>query len=98
VVRRHVLRNALISPMSLWGLDFSHAFGGFVLYVEVIFGIPGIGRLTAETLESYDLTADRRPGRLARDRRRPVQRDRRPDHRLAGSAYAAAGGYVVRRL
>jgi peptide/nickel transport system permease protein len=55
VLRRHVLRNALISPMSLWGLDVSHAFGGFVLYVEVIFGIPGIGRLTAETLESYDL-------------------------------------------
>ena len=55
VLRRHVLRNALISPISLWGLDFSHAFGGFILYVEVIFGLPGIGTLTALTLEGFDL-------------------------------------------
>ncbi len=55
VLRRHVLRNALISPISLWGLDFSHAFGGFILYVEVIFGLPGIGTLTADTLQGYDL-------------------------------------------
>lgn len=55
VLRRHVLRNAVISPISLWGLDFSHAFGGFALYVEVIFGLPGIGTLTAQTLQGYDL-------------------------------------------
>jgi peptide/nickel transport system permease protein len=55
VVRRHVLRNALIPPVNLWGLDFSHAFGGFVLYVEVIFGLPGVGKLTADTLANLDL-------------------------------------------
>jgi peptide/nickel transport system permease protein len=55
VIRRHVLRNALIPPMNIWGLDFSHAFGGFVLYVEVIFGLPGVGLLTADTLGSFDL-------------------------------------------
>jgi peptide/nickel transport system permease protein len=55
VIRRHVLRNGLIPPVNVWGLDFSHAFGGFVLYVEVIFGLPGIGFLTAETLGSFDL-------------------------------------------
>jgi peptide/nickel transport system permease protein len=55
VVRRHVLRNALIPPVNIWGLDFSHAFGGFVLYVEVIFGLPGVGALTADTLGSFDL-------------------------------------------
>jgi peptide/nickel transport system permease protein len=55
VVRRHVLRNSLIPPVNIWGLDFSHAFGGFVLYVEVIFGLPGIGALTADTLGSFDL-------------------------------------------
>jgi peptide/nickel transport system permease protein len=55
VIRRHVLRNALIPPVNVWGLDFSHAFGGFVLYVEVIFGLPGIGQLTAQTLGSFDL-------------------------------------------
>ena len=47
VIRRHVLRNGLIPPVNIWGLDFSHAFGGFVLYVEVIFGLPGVGALTA---------------------------------------------------
>ena len=55
VLRRHVLRNALTTPISVWGLDLSHAFGGFALYVEVIFGIPGVGSLTAETLDGYDL-------------------------------------------
>jgi peptide/nickel transport system permease protein len=55
VIRRHVLRNSLIPPLNIWGLDFSHAFGGFVLYVEVIFGLPGVGGLTANTLGSFDL-------------------------------------------
>jgi len=55
VLRRHVLRNGLIPPMNIWGLDFSHAFGGYVLYVEVIFGLPGVGLLTAASLFSLDL-------------------------------------------
>lgn len=55
VLRRHVLRNALIPPVNIWGLDFSHAFGGYVLYVEVIFVLPGIGLLTSETLFGLDL-------------------------------------------
>ena len=55
VIRRHVLRNGLIPPVNIWGLDFSHAFGGFVLYVEVIFGLPGVGALTAETIDTFDL-------------------------------------------
>jgi peptide/nickel transport system permease protein len=55
VLRRHVLRNALIPPVNIWGLDFSHAFGGYALYVELIFELPGIGFLTATTLGSLDL-------------------------------------------
>jgi peptide/nickel transport system permease protein len=55
VLRRHVLRNGLIAPVNIWGLDFSHAFGGFALYVEVIFGLPGVGLLTADTIGSFDL-------------------------------------------
>ena len=55
VVRRHVLRNGLIPPVSIWGLDFAHAFGGFVLYVEVIFELPGVGALTAGTIGTFDL-------------------------------------------
>jgi peptide/nickel transport system permease protein len=55
VLRRHVLRNGLIPPVNVWGLDFSHAFGGYVLYVEVIFGLPGVGLLTWATLIGLDL-------------------------------------------
>ena len=55
VVRRHVLRNVLGPGVSIAGLDFSHAFGGFVLYVEVVFGLPGIGLLTEQTLSELDL-------------------------------------------
>jgi peptide/nickel transport system permease protein len=55
VIRRHVLRNGLIPPVSLWGLDFAHAFGGFALYVEVIFGLPGVGAMTADTIGTFDL-------------------------------------------
>jgi peptide/nickel transport system permease protein len=55
VLRRHVLRNGLIAPVNIWGLDFSHAFGGFALYVEVIFGLPGVGALTADTVGTFDL-------------------------------------------
>ena len=57
VIRRHVLRNGLIPPISIWGLDFSHAFGGYALYVEVIFGLPGVGLLTSETLGGLDVPA-----------------------------------------
>jgi peptide/nickel transport system permease protein len=55
VLRRHVLRNGLIPPVNLWGLDLSHAFGGFALYVEVIFDLPGVGLLTATTMGGLDL-------------------------------------------
>jgi peptide/nickel transport system permease protein len=55
VVRRHILRNGLIPPVNLWGLDFAHAFGGFALYVEVIFELPGVGAMTADTIGTFDL-------------------------------------------
>jgi peptide/nickel transport system permease protein len=55
VIRRHVLRNGLIPPVNLWGLDFAHAFGGFALYVEVIFQLPGVGAMTAATVGTFDL-------------------------------------------
>jgi peptide/nickel transport system permease protein len=55
VLRKHVLRNGLIPPVNIWGLDLSHAFGGYALYVEVIFGLPGVGLITATTLGSLDL-------------------------------------------
>jgi peptide/nickel transport system permease protein len=55
VLVKHVLRNGLIPPVNVWGLDFSHAFGGFALYTEVVFQLPGVGSLTSDTLSGYDL-------------------------------------------
>jgi len=43
--------------VTILGLDASHAFGGFVLYIEVVFGVPGIGGLTEASLKSLDLPA-----------------------------------------
>lgn len=57
VVRRHVLRTSLGAPVTVLGLDVSHAFGGFVLYVEAVFRLPGVGQMTDASLHSLDLPA-----------------------------------------
>jgi peptide/nickel transport system permease protein len=57
VVRRHMLRTTLATPVSVLGLDLSHAFGGYVLYVEVVFGVPGVGQLAEAGISGLDLPA-----------------------------------------
>jgi peptide/nickel transport system permease protein len=57
VVRRHMLRTSLAAPVSVLGLDLSHAFGGYVLYVEFVFGIPGVGQLAEAGIRGLDLPA-----------------------------------------
>jgi peptide/nickel transport system permease protein len=51
---RHVLRNSMITFVSLFGLDFGVLVGGALL-TEVVFGLPGVGRLTYNALTSLDL-------------------------------------------
>ncbi len=55
VVIRHVLRNSLITFVSLFGLDFGALVAGGALLTEVVFGIHGIGFLTYQALTSLDL-------------------------------------------
>ena len=55
MIRRHVLRNGLIPPVKPLGPRLPHAFGGFTLYVEVIFELPGVGAMTAATIGTFDL-------------------------------------------
>ena len=55
VVRRHMLRSSLTAPVSILGLDLSHAFGGFVLYVETVFRVPGVGALAEAGVQGLDL-------------------------------------------
>lgn len=55
VLVRHALRCSLITFVSLFGLDFGALVGGYALLVEVVFGLPGIGKLTYDSLHNLDL-------------------------------------------
>ncbi len=53
VVRRHVLRNALNPILTITGLQVAGIMGG-TLILEVIFGLPGIGRLMYDGILQRD--------------------------------------------
>jgi peptide/nickel transport system permease protein len=55
VLIRHALRCSLIPIVSLFGLDFGALVGGAALLTEVVFGLPGIGKLTYDALQNVDL-------------------------------------------
>ena len=47
VVLRHALRNSLMAPMTIIGMQVGYLMGGAII-VEVIFFFPGMGRLLLE--------------------------------------------------
>lgn len=53
ILTRHVLRNALISTVTLLGLSVGTLLGGAVI-TETVFGIPGVGRLMIESIYGRD--------------------------------------------
>jgi peptide/nickel transport system permease protein len=55
ILLRHALRCSLIPIVSLFGLDFGALVGGSALLTEVVFGLPGIGKLTFDALQNLDL-------------------------------------------
>ena len=55
VLFRHTLRTSMITFVSLFGLDFAVLVGGGALLTEVVFGLPGVGLLTYNSLTSLDL-------------------------------------------
>ncbi|MEU0944366.1 ABC transporter permease [Streptomyces canus] len=55
ILVRHALRCSLIPIVSLFGLDFGALVGGSALLTEVVFGLPGIGKLTFDALQNLDL-------------------------------------------
>ena len=55
VLGRHILRTSMITFVSLFGLDFGVLVGGGALLIEVVFGLPGVGLLTYNSLRSLDL-------------------------------------------
>ena len=54
VLRSHVLRNALLPVVTMLGLDMGVALGGSI-FIERVFGLPGIGSLALEALTRRDL-------------------------------------------
>ncbi|MDQ2756328.1 MAG: ABC transporter permease [Actinomycetota bacterium] len=55
ILIKHALRCSLIPIVSLFGLDFGALVGGSALLTEVVFGLPGVGRLTYTALQNLDL-------------------------------------------
>jgi peptide/nickel transport system permease protein len=54
VLRSHVLRNALMPVVTMLGMDIGVAFGGAV-FVESVFGLPGLGQTAVTSLRQQDL-------------------------------------------
>jgi peptide/nickel transport system permease protein len=54
VLRSHVLRNALLPVVTMLGMDMAVAFGGAV-FVETVFGLPGLGQTAVVSLRRQDL-------------------------------------------
>jgi peptide/nickel transport system permease protein len=55
VIVRHVVRNALIPVLTLVGNQAAFVFSG-ALILEVLFVLPGMGRLTIEAIQQRDYT------------------------------------------
>ncbi|HEY7909381.1 MAG TPA: ABC transporter permease, partial [Thermomicrobiales bacterium] len=53
VLIAHVLRNALVSTVSIFGLQFSSVIGGTVI-IETVFAIPGMGQLLFTSITARD--------------------------------------------
>jgi peptide/nickel transport system permease protein len=55
VLLGHVMRNALIPIVTLFGLDVGLAIGGGAILTESVFGLQGIGQYVAESVNTLDL-------------------------------------------
>ncbi len=53
VIRRHVLKAALVPTLTIVGLQLGYLLGGSVV-IEVVFGWPGLGQLTVESIKLRD--------------------------------------------
>lgn len=53
VVTRHAMKNALIPVVTVIGYQMGHQLGGSVV-IETVFGIPGAGRLAADSIFHRD--------------------------------------------
>jgi ABC-type dipeptide/oligopeptide/nickel transport system permease component len=54
VLKRHLLRNALPTVLTMWGISLGHLLGGAVI-VETIFSWPGLGKLAVDAVLARDI-------------------------------------------
>lgn len=54
IVMKHAFRNALLPVVTVIGINFGFLLGGAVL-VEAVFGIPGVGTLTINSIRMKDI-------------------------------------------
>jgi peptide/nickel transport system permease protein len=54
VMRRHVLRNAMLPVVTMLGMDIGLALGG-AIFTESVYGLPGLGQTALEGLTTFDL-------------------------------------------
>ena len=54
VIRRHVLRNALLPVVTMLGMDIGVALST-TIFTESIFNLPGVGRLSVNSALNFDL-------------------------------------------
>lgn len=53
ILQRHVLRNALMPVVTIFGLQFGYLVGGTVV-VETVFAVPGMGQLLIQSITARD--------------------------------------------
>src|SRR5580765_2960100 len=54
VIRKHILRNALLPIVTLLGLDIGVALGG-AIFTETVFSLPGLGQTALQAISNFDL-------------------------------------------
>ena len=54
VMRAHILRNAMLPIVTIIGLDIGILLGGSI-FIETVFGLPGLGRTAFEAIGNYDM-------------------------------------------
>ncbi|ADB50600.1 ABC transporter permease [Conexibacter woesei] len=55
VLFAHVLRNALIPVITLWGLDLGVVIGGGAVLTETVFDLQGVGQYFAQAIGRFDV-------------------------------------------
>jgi peptide/nickel transport system permease protein len=55
ILWRHVLRNALLSTLTVFGVNLAYLIGGTVI-IENVFAVPGLGQLLTSSIFTRDLS------------------------------------------